>query len=595
MDGLRPYDEVYDHRSPFAHATKLPWARRLFPLADSVKGYTRSRFLTDLAAGATVAALALPAGMAYADLAGVDVTAGLYALLLPVIAYAFLGSYRRLVVGPESAVAILVAIAVAPLAHGDPSRYAALVFGLALLIGAVYLLAWVLRLGWIADYFSQAVLVGYVSGIGLVLIIGQLGTWFSVSYEQDSAVRRAAELVTSVDDAHLATFAVGATAFLFLLASTIWFPKFPAALVVVVVGIAASWIFDWSAHGITSVGAIPSGLPQLAIPDLTLDDYRSLLGPALAIFVVGFADSMLTARAFAMQHRESIRADNELLAQGIGNIAAGFTQAIPTSTSSSRTAVNDGLATSQVSGLVATGIIGVILLFFTHPIQYLPIAVLAAVIINAAVRLIRPRAWRALARSSKAEVLIAAVALIFVVSIGVLQALGVAVALSLLDIIRRSAKPHDALLGYSPSLSRWANVADVKDAEVYPHIVVYRLGERLLFANAHFVKRRMWAAVNGAPPPTEWLVFDASATNDIDATAQSALNELVSGLAERGIGFAVARAPGSLMDRLSDVGLVDHIGPENFYSTIGLAVAGCSTKNPSVTSRVTIETDSEST
>jgi sulfate permease, SulP family len=521
--------------------------------------------------------------MAYAALAGVDVTAGLYALLLPVIAYVFLGSYRRLVVGPESAVAILVASAIAPLAHGDAARYAALVFGLAIAIGCVFLLAWVLRLGWIADYFSQPVLIGYLSGIGLALIIGQLSSWFAISYKNDSAVRRVGELFGAVDNASSTTLLVGVVSFLFLLACTIWIPKLPSALIVVVVGIAASWIFDWSAHGIATVGTVPSGFPGFAIPDLSVDDVRSLIGPALAIFVVAFAESMLTARSFAMQHGESIRADNELLALGVANISAGFTQAIPVSTSSSRTAVNDGLATSQVAGLVATGIIGVILLFFTHPIQYLPDAVLAAVIINAAIKLIRPKAWRALAKSSKAEVLIALVALVVVLSIGVIQALGVAVALSLLDVIRRSAAPHDALLGYSPTLQRWADVTDADDAEILPHIVVYRLGERLFFANAHFVKRRMWAVVNGAPPPVRWLIFDASATNDIDSTAQAALHEVVVGLAAQGTGFAVARAPSALMDRLLDVGLVDDIGPENFYSTVGLAVADCSRRAPHLT------------
>ncbi len=549
--GLHPYTEVYDHRSPFANASKPPLARRLLPLSTSMRGYTRGRFGTDAAAGATVAALALPASMAYAGLAGVPVSAGLYALLLPVVAYAFLGSYRRLSVGPESAVAILVAIAIAPLAHGDAARYAVLVAGLAITIGVVYIIAWLLRLGWIADYFSQAVLVGYITGVGVVLIVSQLASWFGITYDSKSAAMRAFELATSIDESSWATFLVGGITFAFLFACTLWAPKVPSALIAVTVGIAASWIFDWSSHGVAIVGTVPAGLPSLSIPDITLDDYRSLLGPALAIFVVGFADSMLTARSFAMRHREPVNADNELLAYGVGNLAAGFTQAIPVSASSSRTAVNDELATSQVSGLVAAAIITVILLFFTSPIQYLPVAVLAAVIINAAIKLIRPSSWVSLSRSSAGEVVIAAVAFLFVITIGVLQALVVAVALSLLDIIRRSARPHDALLGYSPSLQRWANVADINDAEVYREIVVYRLGERLFFANAHFVKRRMWAAVHGAPPPVRWLVFDASATSDIDASAQAALHEVVRGLAGQGIGFAVARAPGSL-DGLDD-------------------------------------------
>ena len=409
-----------------------------------------------------------------------------------------------------------------------------------------------------------------------MLIIGQLASWFGTSYDSESAVMRAFELATSIDESHWATLAVGGVTFAFLFTCSRWAPKVPSALIAVTVGIGCSWAFDWASDGIAIIGAVPAGLPSFHIPRLTLDDYRSLIGPALAIFVVGFAESMLTARSFAMRHREAVNADNELLAQGVANLSAGLTSAIPVSASSSRTAVNDELATSQVSGLVAAALITVILLFFTSPIQYLPVAVLAAVIINAAIKLIRPSSWVALSRSSIAEVVIAAVALIFVLAIGVLQAIVVAVVLSLLDIIRRSAHPHDALLGYSPSLQRWANVSDITDAEICNEIVVYRLGERLFFANAHFVKRRMWAAVHGAPPPVRWLVFDASATSDIDASAQAALHEVVRGLAGQGIGFAVARAPGSLMDSMTDVGLADFIGLENFYSTVGLAVTGCS-------------------
>lgn len=306
----------------------------------------------------------------------------------------------------------------------------------------------------------------------------------------------------------------------------------------------------------------------------------SLIGPALAIFLVGFADSILTARSFAMRHRESVKPDQELLAQGVANISAGFTQAIPVSTSSSRTAVNDGMATSQVSGLVAAGAIAVILLVLTEPIQYLPAAVLGAIIIFAAAKLIKPEAWRSLRRSSVAEVVIAAIAMLFVIGIGVLQALGVAVVLSLLDVIRRSARPHDAVLGYSPTNQRWSDVGNTSDTEVSPGIVVYRLGERMFFANAHYVKRRMWAAVHGAPPPVRWFIFDAGATGDIDASAESALQEVVVGLREEGIGFAVARARNALLQNLDDIGLTDLIGSENFYPTVMLAVVACQGREP---------------
>ena len=577
---LRPFRSFYGSRSAFAHATKPPLTRRYLPVLQTLRDYDAQRSRADFAAGITVAALALPSAMAYAQLAGIGVSAGLYALLLPVVAYAVLGSYRRLVVGPESTVSILVAISIAPLAHGDAVRYAALVSALALMIGGIYLAAWAIRLGWIADYFSQAVLVGYISGVAVVLIVGQAGKLFGIALDPSGTFAKAADLLTSLDESHALTLAIGGVTLVSLIVLGRFASRVPGALIVVCLGIGLSWLFGFGDRGVAVTGPVPGGLPHFSIPDVGTEDLLSLVGPALAIFLVGFADSILTARSFAMRHREPVKPDQELLAQGAANLAAGFTQAIPVSTSGSRTAVNDGMATSQVSGMVAAATIAVILLVLTEPIQYLPSAVLGAIIIYAAAKLIKPQAWRALRRSSIAEVVIAAVTMLFVIGIGVLQALVIAVVLSLLDVIRRSARPHDAVLGYSPTNQRWSDVGHTTDTEVSPGIVVYRLGERMFFANAHYVKRRMWAAVHGAPPPVRWFIFDAGATGDIDASAQSALQEVVEGLRAEGVGFAVARARNALLQNLGDVGLADLIGPENFYPTVMLAVAACEGQPP---------------
>ncbi|HVQ87301.1 MAG TPA: SulP family inorganic anion transporter [Actinomycetes bacterium] len=572
---LRPFARVYGHRSPFAHASKPPLIRRYLPFVISLRGYDAKRSRQDVSAGLTVMALALPSAMAFADLAGLPVSAGLYALLLPVLAYAILGSYRRLVVGPESTVSILVASSLAPMVVGDPARYAALAAALAIIVGCVYLLAWVARLGWIADYFSQAVLVGYITGVAIVLIVAQSGKLIGFTSTSTRTAEKAWDTVSNVGEGHPGTALIGFGTILILIVMGRFAPKVPTALLVVVISIGLSWWLDFASYGVAVVGHVPAGLPSLQIPDISGRDIASLIGPALAIFVVSFSDSILVARSFAMRHRESVKVDQEMLALGVGNITAGFSQSLPISTSSSRTAVNDPLATSQVSGLVAATGVLVVLLFFTEPMQYLPEAVLGAIIIYAAARLIRPGSWRALRRSSRAEVVIAATATITVVLFGVLPGLAVAVLLSILDVIRRSARPPDAVLGYSATNQRWSDVTQAPDALVVPGIVVYRLGERLFFANAHYVKRRIWAAVHGAPPPIRWFIFDAGATSDIDASAQAALHEVVESLRDAGTGFALARAHSGLVHDLETVGLIDLIGTNNIYPTVGTAVAGC--------------------
>ena len=320
---------------------------------------------------------------------------------------------------------------------------------------------------------------------------------------------------------------------------------------VVTLGIAASWALDLVAQGVSVTGSVPSGLPSFELPDVSRADLGTLVVAALAVFLVAFSDSILTARSFAARHHEVVDANQELLAFGVAQISAGVTQSIPVGTSGSRTAVNDDMgATSQVSGLVAAGTIAVILMFLTAPIEYLPSAVLGAVIIYAGAKLIDAAQWRELARSSRVEVVIAAITVLFVVAIGVLQAIIVAVLLSVADIIRRAARPADAVLGWSAHEDRYVDVVDEPDAGITAGVVVYRIQDRLFFANAHFFKRRLWAAVDGAPKPVRHVVLDGSFISDLDASAEVALREVVDGLRERNIELHVARAALELRIRL---------------------------------------------
>ncbi len=573
---MQPFEEVYEGRGAFASESRPPITTRYVPFARSLSGYSRARLRTDVIAGVTVAALALPSAMAFAELAGVPVSAGLYALLLPVVAYAVFGSAPRVVVGPEGTVALLVATALAPLAATGSAEYAALAAMLALLVGLVFFVARLVRLGWIADYFSQAVLVGYITGVAVVLILGQISKLVGISSDEDGAIRETLDIVRHLGDASGATVVVGAVSLGLLVVADRISKRIPGALVVVVLGIAASWALDLAAEGVAVTGPVPSGLPSLAVPDVSRSDVGALVAAAVAIFLVSFSDSILTARSFAARHHEIVDADQELLAFGFTQVAAGVTQGIPVGTSGSRTAVNDDMgATSQISGLAAAGTIAVILLFLTAPIEYLPSAVLGAVIVFAASKLIDTTQWRSLARSSRTEVIIAAITAVFVVTVGVLQAIIVAVVLSIADVVRRAAQPADAVLGWSAQDDRYVDVSDHLDAGVIPGVVVYRIQDRMFFANAHFFKRRLWAAVDGAPKPVRHVILDASFVSDIDASAEVAMREVIGGLRERNIEFHIARATAELRQRLDDVGLTVAIGADHFHATVTAAADAC--------------------
>ena len=340
-------------------------------------------------------------------------------------------------------------------------------------------------------------------------------------------------------------------------------PTWPSALIVVVLGIAAAWAWDLAADGVALVGPVPSGLPPLEIPAVGLADVQSLVVPAIGIFLVSFSDAILISRAIAAKNHETVDANQELFAFGTANISAGLTAGMPIGASGSRTAVNDSMrVTSQVGGLVNALAVALILLFLTEPIQYLPTAVLASIIIVASVGIIEASAWVTLRRSSRAEVVIAVVTMVLVLSVGVLQALFVAVFLSMADVVRRVANPHDAVQGFVPSIDRFGNVDSHPDAEVIHGIVIYRLDDRIFFANCQRVNARIWSAISGAPKPVRWLVFDVAGVPDTDSAAQAALLDLKRGLDTAGIGLVFATMRETLRVDLDEGQVLDQIGEE---------------------------------
>jgi sulfate permease, SulP family len=558
--------------SPFQRPARRPLLQRLAPVTEHLRGYRGGTLQRDLLAGVTVAALALPASLAYAEIAGLSPVIGLYALLLPAVAYALFGSSRQVIVGPDGSIAALVGAAVIPLV-ADPEQRASLAALLALLVGAVFLGAWAARLGWIADYFSRPVLIGYLHGVAAVLIIGQLRKLLGLSMSAQTPPGQLSEIAMEITDLSWITLAVGLASLAALLLIGWLFPKIPGPLIVVVLAIVVSAAVGLASVGVAVVGQIPAGLPSLEVPDFRLRDIFTLLPAAAGIFFVAFTSEILTARSVAGRHGQHVHANTELAALGAVSLAAGISQGFPVGASSSRTSVNDQMgARSQLAGLLAVAVIVVVLLFLTGPIQYLPEATLGAVIVTAALGMIDLEAWRGLARVSRVEVSIAAITMAGVITVGVLRALLLAIALSVVDAVRRSAKPHDAVLGWVERLDRYADVRLHPTAKITPGVLVYRLDDRLFFANAHYVKGRIREAIAGAPAPVHWLVFDAEALNHVDATGVRTLTDLIDALRKESITFVFARLHGHMNDHLTDAGVVDLVGEDHLYPTVRAAV-----------------------
>jgi high affinity sulfate transporter 1 len=570
----------HDQKSPFRAAREEPLLTRAIPVSAELPRYRLPSARRDAIAGLTVAALAIPSAMAFAEVAGLSPVNGLYALLLPAVVYACLGSSRQLVIGPEGSIATLVAAAILPLAVAGSADAAELAAMLALLVALCFAAALVLRLGWIADYFSRPVLVGYITGVAFVLVVGQLGKLLGLSIDATDPLPQLWEVITKLGSASGATVAVSAVSLAALLGLRRLMPKLPGALLVVVAAITLSWAFDFADHGIAEIGAIPAGLPSFKLPSPSFSDIVQLVPAALGIFLVCFADEILTARSFAGKHNQSVRGSQELLALGAASAAAGVTQGFPIGASGSRTAVNDDMgARTQLAGLFAAAAVAVILLVLTEPVQYLPKAVLGAVIVFAAIGLIELQAWRTLAAIDPVEVAIAAVTTGCVIFFGVLAALVVAVGLSMIDTVRRSARPHDAVLGWVEQLGRYADVSLHPSAHLTPGVVVYRLDDRLFFANARYFKGRVQEALRAAPSPVRWLVLDADAITHADTTGLDALLEVTKDLRRAEITLVIARLRTRMEEQFGDAGVLDAIGHGHLYPTVRAAVDACARRD----------------
>ncbi len=556
--------------------TERAWWRRLLPGLDVLLHYDRSWLRGDVLAGLTVAAYLVPQVMAYAEVAGMPAISGLWAVGPALLVYAFVGSSRQLSVGPESTTALMTAAGVGGLvAAAGTERYAEVAALMAIAVGLVSFVAWGARLGFLAGLFSRPVLVGYMAGIAALMVMSQMGKILGVRVEGESFIQELREVLSRLSETHVPTFTLALVVLALLLAFQRFAPTWPGPLIVM---LGAAAVVHWAgleAQGIEVVGAVPQGLPSVQLPGLDVDLW-SLLPAALGVAMVGYTDNVLEGRAFAERKRQRIDSNQELLALGGANIAAGLFQGFPVSSSGSRTAIGDAMGSrTQLHSVVALALVVATLLWLGPVLGSFPLAALGGVVVYAAIRLVDIAEMRRFLAFRRSELVLSLLTTVSVLAFGVLPGIGVAVAMSVLNLIRRIAHPHDGILGYVPGVAGMHDIDDHPAAVQVPGLVVYRYDSPLFFANAADFTTRALASVDAAESdaPVEWFLLNAEANTEIDLTAVDALDSLRITLEDRGIEFAMARVKQDLRDSLAAADFVEKVGDDRIFPTLPTAVA----------------------
>jgi len=543
----------------------------MIPGLTMLRGYRRSWLASDLLAGVTVAAYLVPQVMAYATVAGLPPVTGLWAALPALVVYALFGSSRSLSCGPEATTALMTLVAIKPLAAGDPARYTELASTLALLVGLMAMVAWLLRLGFVADLLSRPVLVGYMAGVALIMIGDQLTHVTGVPVIGQVFFAQVGSFARGLGHLQPTVLATSLSVLGFLLLLRWRWPRLPGPLLAVLLASVAVAAFHPGRVGI--VGPVPAGLPTVDLPALHPQLLRELLLPAFTVLIVGFSDDVATARSFA-RRGEEIVANTELLALGVANAGSALVHGFPVSSSGTRTAIaiTVGNKTKAYSLAVAASVLAVLL--FAHSLlSHIPTAALGGIVIFAAVQLIDVTAFRRLLAFRRTELGISVATFVGVLAFDILYGLLIAIGLSVADLLVRLARAHDAIQGLVPGLAGMHDVDDYPDAQTIPGLVVYRYDAPLCFANAENFRQRALAAADREPGPLRWFVLNVEANVEVDFTALEAMDALREAIAGRGAVFALARVKQDLLARLQAFGLDAKIGPERLFPTLPTAVA----------------------
>lgn len=507
------------------------------------KTYKKQWLSKDLIAGLSVAAIAMPVGIAYAGIAGLPLQTGLYSCILPMIIYALFGSSRQLIVGPDSATCILIAAAISPLAAAGSDSYVSLSIMLALMTGILSIVFAVFRLDFIANFLSKPILNGYLNGLAISIIVGQFGKVFGFDLKPQGIFRMLYEFISKIPDTHLTTFAFGLTVFILLRVFKKFLPVLPAPFLFVAAGIIIVYLFDLGKSGMSLVGSIPSGFPSIGIPAFDLSETGDLFVKSLGIVLISYCSFMLTNKSFAAKNGYQINANQDLYALGFANISSGLSQGFVISGADSRTAVADNAGgKSQMTSIIASLIIVMVLLFFTETLKYLPVAILGAIVISASIGLFNFEYLKNLYLVSRPEFYLAVITSLCVLTIGVLPAVIFAVCLSLLVLLARASKPHDAILGRSANKNTYIDIQEDSGAKSIPGLLIYRFDAQLLFFNAEYFRERINYYLNKSEDKIDCIIIDAESIVLTDITGADILSELISGLNKKGITVFIARA-----------------------------------------------------
>ena len=556
--------------TPGADATRRGWRSALF---GGLLPVDRARIPVEALAGVTLATLAIPEVMGYTQIAGMPVVTGLYTILLPLIAFAVLGSSRHLVVGADSATAAILAAGLAGMAATASPQYVALASLLALMAGALLVAARLLRLGFLADFLSRTVLIGFLTGVGIQVACGQLAGMVGVDKPSGGPLKQVAGVVGDLGSADLTTVAVTASVLGLILIGGRLGPRGPWALIAVVGSIIASSALDLPADGVATVGTVPGGLPSISLPDVTWSEFVALLGTAATIFFVILAQSAATSRAYAARFGDRFDENTDLLGLAAANAAAGVSGTFVVNGSPTKTAMVDTAGgRSQLAQLFAAAVVVVVLLFLTGPLSHLPEAVLSSVVFLIAVRLVDVRGIRDIWGRRRIEFWVAIVTAATVVFVGVQQGIGLAMALSVVVHLRHSYRPPDVLLAHDDRGRLRTQPVDTA-AQIAPGVVVYVFAANLYYANAGHMADELLALAEHDPPPRR-IVLEADRIGDVDYSGSAVLAEVRRELAERGVTLELARLQDRVRMQLRRDGLLQEIGPDHIFETLDDALAG---------------------
>ncbi len=531
----------------------------------------RKRVPLEIAAGLTLAALGIPEVMGYTAIAGMPVVTGLYTILIPIAVFALFGSSRHLVVGADSATAAIMFAGLAGVATVASPQYVALAGAIALISGGLLLLARVLRLGFIADFLSRSVLVGFLTGVGIQVAMGQVGDMLGVPAQSGGTVAKFIDSIAAFGQRNTTTVLVSLSVLGVIVLAKAIDPRIPGALVAVVGAIFASWRWDLAGHGVATLGTVPGGLPSLAIPDVAWSDIPPLLGTAGAILIVVLAQSAATSRAYAAKYEEPFDENIDLIGLGLANLSAGLSGTFVVNGSPTKTQMVDGAGgRTQLSTLATAAIVLVVLLFLTEPLQFMPNAVLASVVFIIGIELVDIAGIRRIVAAHRREAAIAVMTALIVVVIGVEAAIVVAIIASAVEHLARSYRPHNLVLTRDEQGRRRA-VPVEPGVQLELGLIVYRFAASLYYANSSLFNEELLSLADVDDPP-RWIVLDAVAITDVDYTGGLTLHQTAEQLRERGVQLATSGVGDVVARQIAHFDLDELIPPEMRFAKVGAAI-----------------------